>query len=53
MAREDRRLQPIRLDRWLQARYARRGWRRLLVWVEDFGAGGAIGLVAVLLSRAC
>jgi hypothetical protein len=51
MARDDRRLQLIRLDRWLQARYRRTGWRRLLVWVEDFAAGAAIELVAVLLCR--
>ena len=53
MARDDRWLELIRLNRWLEARYARRGWRRLLVWVEDFAVGLVLALVAVLMSRAC
>lgn len=57
MARDDRRLQLIRLDRWMRARYARRGWRRGLVWVEDIAGGAALGLLAIgvslLLARAC
>lgn len=53
MARDERRLQLIRLDRWLQARYARRGWARVRVWVEDFGAGAALALLAVLMARSC
>jgi hypothetical protein len=53
MARDDRRLQLVRLDRWLQARYERSGWARGLAWIEDAAAGAAIGLLAVLLSRSC
>jgi hypothetical protein len=53
MARDDLRLRLIRFDRWLEARYRRRGWARVRVWCEDASVGGAIGLVAVLIARAC